>query len=271
MISVSKIKINLTNGSIVEKPLVSAFAGTNGNYVILDNETNGSMGLPVVCVSKLNGTALEKIFDQNEWGAVKENLKTIIGGGQLNYLAVADSLTAQDDFFTQLALPVASFDLLKNAYKPPVVEQPVQEVAPAALETPQPIVEPTPVMPDLGMPQVIEPNILGGMGMPNPSPVMETPAIVTPEPASPVVDMPAMPVMPEAVQIPPVMQMDAPTIPVENSVPTINPVAPVMPEPMEKTEIVNSPSADEIRVLKENFMKSCENMFDALIKKFENK
>ena len=33
----SKIKISLANGNQVEKPLVTAFKGTSGDYLILDN------------------------------------------------------------------------------------------------------------------------------------------------------------------------------------------------------------------------------------------
>ena len=44
------------SGSSLEKPLVSAFKGNNSIYVILDNEINGTMGLPIILVSKLENT-----------------------------------------------------------------------------------------------------------------------------------------------------------------------------------------------------------------------
>ena len=75
----SKIRVNLTSGNVFEKPLVTCFQGTSANYVVFDNEMNGSMGLPIICISKLNGNRLEKIFDQSEWASVKENLKSIRG------------------------------------------------------------------------------------------------------------------------------------------------------------------------------------------------
>ena len=107
----SKIKVTLANGSVLEKPLVTCFKGNTGNYIVLDNETNGQMGYPIICISKFNGTSVEKIVDPNEWSSVKDNLKTIIAGTALPYLEVPSELTANDDFFTQLTLPVASFDL----------------------------------------------------------------------------------------------------------------------------------------------------------------
>ena len=118
----SKIRVNLTSGNVFEKPLVTCFQGTSANYVVFDNEMNGSMGLPIICISKLNGNRLEKIFDQSEWASVKENLKSIISGSTLMYLEVPENLSAQDDFFTQLTLPVASFDVLKRSYNPPKPE-----------------------------------------------------------------------------------------------------------------------------------------------------
>ena len=102
------------SGSSLEKPLVSAFKGNNSIYVILDNEINGTMGLPIILVSKLENNRLVKINDQNEWNSVKEMLRMIIAGNQADYVVVDPMLGADDMFFSQLTLPVASFDALKN-------------------------------------------------------------------------------------------------------------------------------------------------------------
>lgn len=247
----SKVKINLASGNVVEKPLVTCFKGTNGSYLVLDNETNGSMGLPIICISKLNGTVAEKIFDQNEWGSVKENLKTIIAGTALPYLNVPELLTAQDDFFTQLTLPVASFDLLKSVYAPaapeapaaPVVEE-IQQPAPAAPEV-------APVAPAIPDPTPIS------------APEAIAPAPVMPIQTAPVIDAPMISPLPQA----------APAAPA----PVAEPIAPVIAAPTIEPTPIASPVAapavnpNDIAAIKENFMKSCENMFDALIKKFENK
>ncbi|MBE6148332.1 MAG: hypothetical protein E7167_02420 [Firmicutes bacterium] len=256
----SKIKINLTSGNVVEKPLVTCFKGTNGNYIVFDNETNGSMGLPIICISKFNGTAAEKIFDQNEWASVKENLKTIIAGTALPYLNVPEAITAQDDFFTQLTLPVASFDLLKSVYAPAEVSAlaPVAEPAPAA-----PVVEAPPVAPVVPDPApiAVEPAPMAASEVIAPAPVMPVEPMA---PAAPMIDAPIInpaPIAPAPVAEP------APASPVVEA-PQVAP-APV------NADVPAVPAApaenNDLAVIKENFMKSCEMMFDALIKKFENK
>ena len=184
-----KIKINFLSGTNIEKPLVTAFKGTNGDYVVFDNEISGSMGLPIILISKLEGSNLSKIADKSaEWDAVKESLRQIIAGSQTNYITVPLEVTAPDDFFTQLTLPVNSFDLLKNKYT----------------TTSGDVLSATPVSPVAPAPE------------PVPAPV-------------------------------------APAVPVQEPVP-----APVAP-----TATPTDLTAD-----KEAFLKACENMFDALVAKF---
>lgn len=252
----SKIRVNLTSGNVFEKPLVTCFQGTSANYVVFDNEMNGSMGLPIICISKLNGNRLEKIFDQSEWASVKENLKSIISGSTLMYLEVPENLSAQDDFFTQLTLPVASFDVLKSSYNPP---KPEPEVMPA----PQPEVAPAPVQP---APEVMEtpappvmdgPISFGGMNTVNTAPVM-------PNMGVPVMNNnPAPQMMGNSDMLGKTNTMAMPNemASMNNPMPNVNNQMP-NPQP-----ISNINYAD----LKETFMKSCENMFDALVKRFENK
>lgn len=252
----SKIRVNLTSGNVFEKPLVTCFQGTSANYVVFDNEMNGSMGLPIICISKLNGNRLEKIFDQSEWASVKENLKSIISGSTLMYLEVPENLSAQDDFFTQLTLPVASFDVLKSSYNPP---KPEPEVMPA----PQPEVAPAPAQP---APEVMEtpappvmdgPISFGGMNTVNAAPVM-------PNMGTPVMNNnPAPQMMGNSDMLGQTNTMAMPNemAPMNNPMPNVNNQMP-NPQP-----ISNINYAD----LKETFMKSCENMFDALVKRFENK
>lgn len=252
----SKIRVNLTSGNVFEKPLVTCFQGTSANYVVFDNEMNGSMGLPIICISKLNGNRLEKIFDQSEWASVKENLKSIISGSTLMYLEVPENLSAQDDFFTQLTLPVASFDVLKSSYNPP---KPEPEVMPA----PQPEVAPAPAQP---APEVMEtpappvmdgPISFGGMNTVNSAPVM-------PNMGAPVMNSnPAPQMMGNSDMLGQTNTMAMPNemASMNNPMPNVNNQMP-NPQP-----ISNINYAD----LKETFMKSCENMFDALVKRFENK
>ena len=98
-----KIKINLTSGSALEKPLVTAFNSNNASYVVLDNEINGTMGLPIILVSKLVNNVLTKIEDQNEWNAVKESLRFIISGNQVDYITLQPEINANDMFFSQFS------------------------------------------------------------------------------------------------------------------------------------------------------------------------
>ena len=273
-----KIKVTLASGNVLEKPLVTCFQGTNGNYLVLDNEANGSMGLPIICISKFNGTTAEKIVDQNEWVAVKENLKSIISGTQLSYLPVPETISAADDFYTQLTLPLASFDLLKNVYAP----APAQNAEPAAAPVEAPIPDPA--------------SMMGSM--PDASQMGAAPAVPVeapiPDPASMMGSMPdasqmgAAPVVPVEAPIPDPTTMINPAfnqvdMPATTDIPLAQPNAenPIIPNPVENSAGVEiSPiipvdqaniNNDDINVIKDNFLKSCETMFDALIQKIQNK
>lgn len=113
----NKIKINLMSGSSLEKPLITAFTNNGAQYVVFDNEMNGSMGLPIILVTKLANNTLSMISD-SEWTSVKEALRMIIAGNAIDYVSVPDMVGAEDMFFRQLTLPLASFESLKNNYKP---------------------------------------------------------------------------------------------------------------------------------------------------------
>lgn len=239
-----KLKINTMSGGVLEKPLVTAFKSGSGEYVVVDNEMNGTMGLPIILVSKLVNNALSLIPD-SEWNSVKEALRLIISGNQVDYISVPESVNAEDMFFKQLTLPVASFDALKNNYKPVVLENvmptPQVEVAPAAPEV-------------MSAPEVTP---MAGPVTPEVTPVQSE--VVKPVETQNVNPAPSAPVMPSA--------------PVESQV-----VAPVMPEvevtPMPSVEPIPEPVNDtpvDFTADKEAFLKACENMFDALVAKFNNK
>lgn len=245
----SKIKINLTNGSQVEKPLVTAFKGANADYLILDNETNGQMGYPIICISRLNGANAEKIIDQTEWNSVKDSLKTIISGTLPTFLAVPEELSASDDFYTQLTLPVASFDLLKKAYAAPEAPAPAAPAAPAE--------EANITSPEIQAPTIDE----------APAPVQEA----TPAPAEPVAltpDAAATPIItPPIIEAPVVEAPAQPAAPTE--APAQIPVAPVVQTPAEAPQPQAAPANDNVQQIKDTFMKSCENMFEALLKQMQ--
>ena len=276
-----KIKLNLVSGAVVEKPLINAFKANNNSYVVLDNEMNGSMGLPIILVCKLENGKLTKILDQNEWGIVKEYLKNIIAGNQIEFIKVENEISADDIYYTRLTLPVPSFDALKNAYK--VEETPnvnnevsIMDIMNQEVANVEPVaINPTPVVEQVQSP-VVEPSVAPVM------PQVEE-SVVSSEP---VIEIPTSPIMPQT-PVNPVMND-----PVSNPVPPIDVVSPIniepeitptpVIEPVVNVEPIVQPTieenvetvsnTDDVSVFKEQkeaFMQACENMFDALVQKFE--
>lgn len=230
-----KLKINTVSGNVLEKPIVTAFKSNGGEYVVLDNEMNGTMGLPIILVSKLENGSLVIVPD-SEWNAVKEALRLIISGNQMEYVNVRNVLSSEDTFFKQLTLPVASFEALKNSYKPVVHEE-------VTLETPEvnvePVVQATPVQ----TPEVVE------------SPIVMNDAPVAPQ--MPEASAPVTPIMPEA----PVEAQSVAEVPAYTE--KVAPMPSVEEIPEEHDDVPVDFTAD-----KEAFLKACENMFDALVAKF---
>lgn len=230
-----KLKINTVSGNVLEKPIVTAFKSNGGEYVVLDNEMNGTMGLPIILVSKLENGSLVIVPD-SEWNAVKEALRLIISGNQMEYVNVGNVLSSEDTFFKQLTLPVASFEALKNSYKPVVHEK-------VTLETPEvnvePVVQATPVQ----TPEVVE------------SPIVMNDAPVAPQ--MPEASAPVAPIMPEA----PVEAQSVAEVPAYTE--KVAPMPSVEEIPEKHDDVPVDFTAD-----KEAFLKACENMFDALVAKF---
>ncbi len=274
-----KIKITLASGNTIEKPLITAFKGTYGDYVVLDNESVGSMGLPVILISKVQDSNISTITDANEWNAVKENLRNIIAGNQIIKVNVLDAYNGADVYYKQLTLPVASFDALKatgdNEEQPiasaPVEPIPVQAepVAPVMPEAPM-----TPEAPASPVPEVTPVEPTPSMAAPEVAPVEPTP--VPTEPVAPV--MPEAPAnmgtpispMPEVAPVEPTPVQAELVAPVMPEAPMI-PEAPISPAP----EVAPIPDVNEqaqapvdLTSEKEAFLKACENMFDALVSKF---
>ncbi len=280
-----KIKITLTSGSVVEKNLLVAFKGTYGDYAVLDNESVGSMGLPVILISKLEGNKISTISDANEWNAIKENLRNIIAGNQIIKVNTLDQYEGEEIYYKQLTLPVASFDVLKKAddtddtpSNPMEIPVPAPEVPASAPDVnASQVVEPTPVEPVAPvMPQMEAAPAPSDVVTPmdanvNASVQMNVnPDVVTPEQVinNSNMEVPTNPPMPEA-------PVSAPEINASQVVePTpIEPVAPVMPQ-METPSVEPVPNINEqvsdinFEEEKTVFLKACENMFDALVSKF---
>ena len=261
-----KIKLNLVSGAVVEKPLINAFKANNNSYIVLDNEMNGSMGLPIILVCKFEGNKLIKILDQNEWSIVKEYLKNIIAGNQIEFIKVDSELAADDIYYTQLTLPVPSFDALKNAYK-------VEEENNVVNNMVNEMVNNEPSIQNVSVPQVETPVVDQVINQVQ-EPVSIEPVINPVE--VPVVDIPVSPVLEPVIESTPVIEPVSPAV--ENTF--VSPqdiVTPVMPEVENVQEPINvvEPKIDNVgeesifKDQKEAFMQACENMFDALVQKFE--
>ncbi len=274
-----KIRLNLASGSALEKPLVTAFKGANGSYVVLDNELNGSMGLPIILVCKLDNNRLIKIMDPNEWSMVKENLKSIIAGGKIEYIKVNNEISTDDVFYTQLTLPVPSFDSLKNTYK--------QFESAANSETASIFDINANLTPNNG--NSLNNNVANTnpFGIPNPNNVnaqnqnaVENPAMMSngnevknPNENGTPLDLTngsntMSPITGNTIE-----KVIIPNVNIENVIPNIQPseVKPTVEEPVKSPEVNNTFSItnDIFKDQKEAFMQACENMFDALVQKFE--
>jgi len=112
----ARLKLNLPSGLNVEKPVITCFNVESNTYLILDAENIGSMGLPIILVCKVENGTVKKITDATEWQKAKDYLKGIIAGNSMSYISVGSEMSADEVYYTQLTLPVASFDIIKNAY-----------------------------------------------------------------------------------------------------------------------------------------------------------
>ena len=251
-----KIKLKLVSGAVVEKPLINAFKANNNSYIVLDNEMNGSMGLPIILVCKFENNKLTKIIDQNEWQIVKEYLKNIIAGNQIEFISVDNELVADDIYYTQLTLPVPSFDALKNAYK---VEEKIEEI-PVNNTSVEQVIEPQIVAPVVE--DVVQPSVEPITPVQNEA-VVE-PAINITIPEEPVIT----PVVETSVEQPVMdINIEMPINPIEQTV-SIEPE--ITPTPVIEPSVTNENNSDDIfKEQKEAFMLACENMFDALVQKFQ--
>ena len=283
-----KIKLNLVSGNVIEKPLMNAFTSNNMSYVVLDNEMNGSMGLPIILVSKLENNKLIKIIDQAEWQSVKEYLKSIIAGGSMEYIKMPDEISADDIYYTQLTLPVPSFDALKNAYKVENVQELPKEEEEATIMDINPAniggmgdtqmdVPTVNIAPEVSN---ISPNVEIANNVSSPMPSVEVAPISASDIQSsneeinnplnyinqsvePIPNVSVEPVSSPVNEVKP----EIPIVNISNTVET--PMTPAEPE-ITPTPVIDSPVTNDIfKEQKEAFMQACENMFDALVQKFE--
>jgi hypothetical protein len=183
-----KVKISTNSGSVVEKTVLTAFNNGTGSYIVFDNETMGGMGLPIILVSKFVDNKVIKIQDTNEWNAVKESLRQLIAGNITNYFSVPADIAGDDNFFTQLTLPVASFDAIKLNYKPTSSDAVTPSVAPSVTEpvvnTAQQVVgqEPAPAVESAPAASVTPASVQTVTSAPTPEVSEPAAPVVTPAP-----------------------------------------------------------------------------------------
>lgn len=225
----AKINITKPTGMIESLNVISAFKAENNTYVVLDSEKMGSMGLPIIYVSKYT-SKLEKINDANEWQSVKNYLKGIISGTNFEYLKLPDNITSDEAFYTPLTLPSASFDAIKSRY---VVLEDTRASNERVTLTPEVNqVASAPVMPNV--------NTTSNQNI-NVSPVA--------------------PKEPE----------------LANTMMNLIDQAYTMPNVASSSKSVEQPTIQESKITstmnfeedKETFLKACENMFDALVAKYQ--
>lgn len=252
----AKINITKPTGMIESLNVISAFKAENNTYVVLDSEKMGSMGLPIIYVSKYT-SKLEKINDANEWQSVKNYLKGIISGTNFEYIKLPDNINADEAFYTPLTLPSASFDAIKSRYVIP--EDTKSNEGTVAVTTEVNQVASAPVMPSVNTPSNQNINV---------SPVAPAPVIPKePEQTNTMMNLIDQAyTMPNVASTPtPVVEQPTPNVPqnsVESVATSVNITQPTIQEPK-----INSTMNFEDD--KETFLKACENMFDALVAKYQ--
>lgn len=264
----AKININKPTGSEVLS-LLSAFKTENLTYVIFDSEKVGSMGLPIIYISKLT-EKLEKVTDDNEWQSVKNSLKGIINGTNYEYVNVAETMNADEAFYTPLTLPQSSFDLIKSRY---VVTGSDGGETKSLTPTPEVQIQEE-VKENISEANVsVEPNVNTVIDMPVAPVTVSSNESVNEQPSVPDI----APIMPTANA-----ESNASYVATPNVAPEVVPM-PVTSIEQASTQVneVNNMVEDKIEIPvtkfdsnifmqdKETFLKACENMFDALVSKYQ--
>lgn len=259
----AKVNITKPTGSIENLNVISAFKADNNIYVVLDSEKMGSMGLPIIYVSKYT-TKLEKINDANEWQNVKNYLKGIISGTNFEYVKIGDNLSADEAYYTPLTLPSASFDAIKTRYVVTEMDSSTTATVTSAPTTQTAPDSVAPVMPNTTTPSNATVNVTPVTGA-------ETqPASPAEESVMNLIDnaykTPAATPTQEVPPAPAVAPTQAPSITPQSSPASMTKAVEQPKEEPKNVSVTPSMSFDND---KETFLKACENMFDALISKYQ--
>ncbi len=245
----AKVLLALASGQQSEKELITSFINDGVQYIIFDGESTGSMGLPIILVGKDNYGKVVGITDAEEWKLAKNCLKKIISGEQVEYAYVPSQLNADDIYYRQLTLPIASFDLLKNSYVAP--EAPNSSQVTASDNTP--IFEPI-------QPEDIINSVSSQTG------VGETP--IFNEPATNAAPVTSEQINNNSVSIP---GFEAFTPEYNNNQSNLN--SNTIDNPSVDTNSTNAAlnnNQNNYEELKREFMASAEKLFDDLYKKFNH-
>lgn len=239
----AKMNIVKPTGGMDSFNVISAFKADNQVYVILDSERVGSMGLPIIYISKFTNK-LEKITDGTEWQSVKNYLKGIINGTNFEYVKMSENVSADEAYYTPLTLPQASFELIRSRY---IIGDNTSE---KNLELRKPS-------------SVTVSDLLNEMA---PTFKEEAPSTVTPIIPSTVANSNM-----QSAPVPIIEPMKAK--PIE---PTLEAPVSASRESVSQSSLNETSSSlgsrnDSFNIEKETFMKACENMFDALMNKYERK
>ncbi|MCM1053788.1 MAG: hypothetical protein NC483_07445 [Ruminococcus sp.] len=221
----TKVKITKAMGEVENLNVLSAFKVENNSYVILDAEKLGSMGLPIIYVTKLVNDKFEKINDTNEWQSTKNYLKGIINGTNFEYIGLPNELKADEVYYTPLTLPSEpSLELIKSRYVPTTTaDTSTEEGASSIPSTP---IETEPVS---NIPEIPVVSAEPAPTVSNIPPIPEVP--VTPVSDIPVVEQPSLVQPVENINPIPTPEIPSvPNIPVTNEIPPVAPASPVMPD-----------------------------------------
>ena len=232
----TKVKLNLVSGNIQEREVDTAFKYNDVKYIIFDGESTGSMGLPIILVCKEVLGKVVGITDAEEWKNTKECLKKIISGEKIEYASVNSELKADDIYYRQLTLPVASFDALKNSYVIPDTSEVGSDASNA-----------TPVFEQI-VPEDITKTDISSIN-PVPADTFNNPQLNN-EPA-------------------------VTSEPVPSSIPAVEQTVPVVEKPVEEYNLNEAssnvaPAINNYEELKNEFLKSAEKLFDEIYNKINH-
>ncbi len=280
------ISITKENGELLSVSAVSCFSipDIQKDFLITTANEIDPNGLVILNVSQLVSGKLIKVESEEDWGKIKNIMRSIISSsaGEFKYIACPTTLTSSLDFARNISVQVVAKDQLLKDY----AEKKPQDANGAAAAAPA-----TPVV-DVPAEVPANPAISGAMpgigesevaqGIVEVGPVVETPEV-------PVAEMPAAPMPEPAIVAPtdlitPAPVVETPAVPVESSVaPVVDavvapaetpvvPVAPVMEAPSVLSPEVSTSNYDQVvDEATKAFTEAAKKLVEALVNQKMNK